>query len=208
MNANDYLTVKEFRHRSMKSDKTVRRLIENKKAHPSASGANLIVKEKGRLYLHKELLSLYVSDFYLWLEENGLIRKKTKAINEYADFFKKLDWTWYCHASYEKPYNVLTCHSIMNRLFERLQRKFPAYAFRMLFASEQNSTNIGYHNHFVIYSTDGHHDSKVKEYVDSYFRAKGIGALTKVERYDPAKNGVNYILKDIALVPDGWDILP
>lgn len=26
---------------------------------------------------------------------------------------------------------------------------------------------------------------------------KGIGALTKIERYDPELNGVNYILKDI-----------
>lgn len=208
MNTNDYLPVNEFRRRSMKSDKTVRRLIEKKKAHSSESGVGLIVKEKGRIRLHKELLSLYVSDYYLWLEQNGYIRKKTKAINEYAEFFKTLKWTWFCHVSYEKPYNVLTCHSIMNRFFERLQSKFPAYTFRMLFASERNPSDNGYHNHFVIYSTDGKHDPKVKDYADSYFRRKGIAALTEIVPYVEELNGVNYILKDISLVPDGWDILP
>jgi hypothetical protein len=204
----DYLTVKEFRRRAMKSDKTIRRLVNNKKSQSSQSGSLLIVKEKGRLYLHQELLSLYVSDFYLWLEQNRFLRRKTNIINDYAKFFKKFDWTWFCHVSYEKPYNVLACHSIMERFFERLQRKFPQYSFRLLFASEKNVADNGFHNHFVLYSTDGKHDYKVKEYADSFFRSRGIGALTKIERYDENLNGVNYILKDISLVPDGWDILP
>ena len=164
----------------MKSDKTVRRLIEKKKAHSSESGVGLIVKEKGRIRLHKELLSLYVSDYYLWLERNGYIRSKTKAINENAEFFKTLKWTWFCYVSYEKPYNVLTCHSIMNRFFERLQSKFPAYTFRMLFASERNQiSDNGYHNHFVDRYLQWKDDPKVKDYADSYFPRKGNSRVNR-----------------------------
>ena len=208
MNKQDYLTIKEFRRRSMKSDKTIRRLIETKKSYTSETGSSLVIKEKGRVHLHKDLLSLYVSEFYLWLEQDGYIRKKIKSINEYAEFFGKQEWTWFCHASYEKPHNVLTCHSIMNRFFDRLQKKFPAYTFRLLFASEKNPADNGYHNHFLLYSTDGNQDPRVKVYADSYFRSNGIGALAKIEPYKKELNGINYILKEISMVPDGWDILP
>ncbi len=208
MSNSDYLSVKEFRRRSMKSDKTVRRLSKSKELQTAQSGSALVMKENGRIYLHKELLGLFVSDFYLWMEHNGFLRRKTKEINEQAAFFRQFPWTWYCHASYKLSRNELACHSIMERYFERLQNKFPQYTFRLLFASERNAEDNGFHNHFVIYCSDGGKNIKVKEYTEDYFRSKGIGALTKIERYDPALNGVNYILKDIALVPDGWDILP
>lgn len=208
MNKQDYFTVKEFQRRSLKSDKTIRRLCKSKHSHITQSGSPLVMKEKGRIYLHRELLGLYVSDFYLWMEHNGFLRRKTREINEHAAFFRQYPWTWYCHASYELPRNELACHSIMERYFERLQSRFPQYKFRLLYASEKNTYDNGFHNHFVLYCSDHGKNAKVKEYTDSYFRSKGIGALTKVERYDPDLNGVNYILKDISLVPDGWDFLP
>jgi len=208
MNKQDYLTVKEFQRRSLKSDKTIRRLSKSKQSQTAPSGSLLVVKEKGRIFLHRELLGLYVSDFYLWMEQNGFLRRKTKEINEHAAFFRQFPWTWYCHVSYAMPRNVLVCHSIMERFFVRLQHRFPQYSFQLLFASERNEADSGFHNHFVLYCSDDGKNTKVKEYTDSYFRGKGIGALTKIERYDPELNGVNYILKSISLVPDGWDILP
>jgi hypothetical protein len=208
MNKQDYFTIKEFQRRSLKSDKTIRRLSKSKQSHTTHSGSPLVMKESGRIYLHKELLGLYVSAFYLWMEQNGFLRRKSREINEYAAYFSQQEWTWYCHASYEMPHNVLACHSIMERFFERLQSKFPQYSFRLLFASERNEADNGFHNHFVIYSSDGGKNTKMKEYSENYFRSKGIGAFTKIERYDPNLNGVNYILKDISLVPDGWDFLP
>lgn len=192
----------------MKSDKTIRRLSKSKQSQTTQSGLALVMKEKGRIYLHRELLGLYVSDFYLWMEHNRLLRRRTKEINEPSAFFRQFLWTWYCHVSYEIPRNELACHNIMERYFERLQNRFQQYTFRLLYASERNKADNGFHNHFVLYSSDGGNNIKVKEYTDSYFRSKGIGALTKIERYDPELNGVNYILKDIALVTDGWDILP
>jgi len=205
-NLKDYLTVKDFMRRSMKSEKTVRRLITKERESVNASGAKLVKLENRKWYLHKELLNHFVSDYYLMMEQNRLITRENKPVNEYAEFFDQMEWTWYGHISYEKSYPELACRSIMTRFFERLICKFPDRQFRMLFVTEHNPSGSGHHNHYVLFCSGGS-SQRVKQYADSYFRKNRI-AITQIEPYRKELHGVNYITKELKLVTDGWDILP
>jgi hypothetical protein len=96
----------------------------------------------------------------------------------------------------------------MESLQKKLATKYKGNEFRLFFTVEQNSDCNGYHAHFLLW-TDANDKTKIKHFTENKLRGKNENQTvnTYLERFNPEEGGVAYILKEINLNPDGYDLI-
>jgi len=54
---------------------------------------------------------------------------------------------------------------------------------------------------------DAEDKTAIKQFTENSLRGKSVNVNTYLERFNPNEGGVAYILKDINLNPDGFDLI-
>ncbi len=71
---------------------------------------------------------------------------------------------------------------------------------------EQNPDLSGYHAHFLLW-LDSEDKTAIKQFTQNSLRGKNVNVNTYLERFNPDEGGVAYVLKEINLNPDGFDLI-
>ena len=85
---------------------------------------------------------------------------------------------------------------------------FSGCVLRLFYMVEQNTYLSGYHAHFLLWS-DSENKSELKQFEENSLRGKSeIQTVnTYLEPFDTKEGSVAYILKQINLNPDGFDLI-
>jgi hypothetical protein len=96
----------------------------------------------------------------------------------------------------------------MERLGKKLATKYKGNEIRLFYTVEQNPDLSGYHAHFLLW-LDVDDKTAIKQFTEKSLRGKSDNQTvnTFMERFNPNEGGVAYILKEINLNPDGFDLI-
>jgi hypothetical protein len=94
----------------------------------------------------------------------------------------------------------------MERLGKKLATKYKGNEVRLFYTVEQNPDLSGYHAHFLLW-LDAEDKTAIKQFTETSLRGKSINVNTYLEHNNPNEGGVAYILKEINLNPDGYDLI-
>jgi len=191
-----YYEIPVFRARYKVSYSTICRSIERVRERRDAR--NYFVKVGGKNYVSCGIITN---------------RKKHTAHFEneqYRQWLQCYHWDLKCTVRYEDRYAAFSAKKKMDKLFDKLKRKYYDKALVFVYATEPNpSGNHGYHNHFLVGYQDDLVYSDVKSFIENYLRAgkEENRARTEVEPYRFEEDYIGYIVSKIEETPDGWDFL-
>lgn len=190
-----YYPLESFKKKLNTSDSTVRRMIDRVKDERS--------EHLFFLFCGKYYLSLVLAEPAFKKELN-----KKNIRQNYNRYLKKYDWQLFGAVNFNLSLDIANIRQIMERFFNELKVKLPLESITLFFATEINSDRSGFHVHFLIDYNNAVSGKKIKSFCATYFkkRSKRIAADLLIEEFDRGKGGINYILKQINLFPDGYDI--
>ena len=117
--------------------------------------------------------------------------------------FWQMQWDIFVTVSYKDEVSSISCHRKMNKLFDSIKHEYGHESnFRMLFTSEEYKVRDGYHNHFVLHSSNKKLLPELRNHISHQFRFDHV----TIEGYDKYKPGVYYICKN-GLKGESWDYL-
>jgi len=96
----------------------------------------------------------------------------------------------------------------MEHFGRKLAIKFKGNEIRLFYTMEKNPDLSGYHAHFLLW-LDAEDKTAIKLFTENSLRGKSDKQTvnTFIECFNPDEGGVGYILKEINLNPDGFDLI-
>jgi hypothetical protein len=127
----------------------------------------------------------------------------------YARYLKKYDWKIWGSVNFNEIMSQIQIRDIANLYFESMKKKFPNIKFTFFFATELNSFRDGYHLHYLLDFDNENDFKRILFASESFFKRKRkkLAANTLIEKFDKEKDGISYILKQIKMLPDGYDVM-
>ena len=124
----------------------------------------------------------------------------------WENFLRTFDWHYFATVRYSKKNSLLSARKHMETFFNVLSLIYPQNKLRMFFTTESNDEG-GFHNHFILW-TDIKSAKSVTGTFEKHFRGKGSVSFanTKINKYDPNQGGIGYILKELQIRKDGYDL--
>lgn len=135
--------------------------------------------------------------------------KKSKDIKgNYLAYLSGFEWDFFGCVRYAHKLQLNSVKDRMERLGKKLATKYKWNEIRLFYTVEQNTDLSGYHAHFLLW-LDAEDRTAIKQFTENSLRGKSDNHTvnTFMDRFNPNEGGVAYILKDINLNPDGYDLL-
>lgn len=217
-----YISLNDFISLSGKSKSLVREFLRMVKDLSNS----FFIKVKNKVYIDKILLEYFklpntykvsVSYFifriinYPRMKANNE-RMKEEAHSNYEPYYETIyndlsqrSWDLFGHVSYTKEITIVDCIYLFEKLHKKLKKNFGSQII-MFYTTEKDKARKGYHNHFVLKTSDIDNIWEIKYFIDSYFRRNNRG-ITDIRKYEGSKQGLRYIMKDIPEVNDGFELL-
>ncbi len=151
-----------------------------------------------KLFVSEALLNFDVSSF-----------KKTKDIKgNYLAYLSGFEWDFFGCVSYAHKLQLTSVKERLERLGKKLATKYKGNEIRLFYTVEQNPDLSGYHAHFLLW-LDAEDKTAIKQFTENSLRGKSDSQMvnTFIERFNPNEGGVAYVLKEINLSPDGYDLI-
>jgi hypothetical protein len=167
----------------------------------------LLERSNFALYVYRLMNKLFVSEALLSLNLDSL--KKTKDIKgNYLAYLSGFEWDYFGCVRYAHQMQLNTVKMRMERLAKKLATKFKQNEIRLFYTIERNPDKDGYHAHFLLW-TDADDKTAMKQFAENSLRGKSDNQTvnTFMEPFNPDEGGVAYILKEINLNPDGYDLI-
>jgi hypothetical protein len=167
----------------------------------------LLERSNFALYVYRLMNKLFVSEALLSLNLDSL--KKTKDIKgNYLAYLSGFEWDYFGCVRYAHQMQLNTVQMRMERLAKKLATKFKQNEIRLFYTIERNPDKDGYHAHFLLW-TDADDKTAMKQFAENSLRGKSDNQTvnTFMEPFNPDEGGVAYILKEINLNPDGYDLI-
>lgn len=117
---------------------------------------------------------------------------------------KKQKWDFACVTNYKQELQISDCVERMKGVNELLNEKFPKAGITMFYTTEANPENEGYHNHLVL----SFNTTKTPSLTSIRKALSNAGtSVPWAKVYDPTKKYIDYIVKEIDQIPDGWNVI-
>lgn len=192
-----YYTIQGFTEKYKISDSTIRRRISSLEHN----------REKWRYVINLGNHYL-VSCGIVGFNRKEMLRFNN---NDYSQFLRTYTWDLAGTARYSD--NVVTTEARarerMEKLFKSLKRKYPKNELVFFYVTEENPGKDGFHSHFVLGHKSELFNNEVKKFVENRLRAKvdDRTANTLVEGFRIKENWIEYMVKQIHKVPEGYNWL-
>lgn len=206
---NIYVSINDFKVKSKISESTIRTFIKE----VLRFNQDLIRIIKNKFYLSLELLDYFKNphrmsvSYYLFLLRNRN-KKKNKVLlsTSWKEYLCTTKWDMFGHVNYEHDLSLEDCMFYFYRVEKILKRKV-GHGIKLFYTTEKNKGGRkGFHNHFVLYTSDKSKLGFIKNIIDSFFRKDGL-SITDIGRYIMEKKGLKYILKEVDDIKDGYDLI-
>jgi hypothetical protein len=149
-----------------------------------------------KLFVSEALLNLNLDSF-----------KKTKDIKgNYLVYLSGFEWDFFGCVRYAHKLQLNSVKERMERLGKKLANKYKGNEVRLFYTVEQNPDLSGYHAHFLLW-LDADDKTAIKQFAENSLRGKSLNGNTYLERFNQNEGGVAYVLKEINLYPDGYDLV-
>ena len=130
--------------------------------------------------------------------------KKTEDIkgSYLAYLLSEFDWDFFGCVRYVHKLQL------KERLGKKLASKYKGNEIQLFYTVEQNPVLSGYHAHFLLW-LDEEDKTAIKQFAENTLRGNSDNQTvnTYLERFNPDEGAVAYILKEINLNPDGFDLI-
>lgn len=167
----------------------------------------LLERSNFAMYFYRLMNKLFVSEALLNFDMNSF--KKTKDIKgNYLAYLSGFEWDFFGCVRYAHKLQLNSVKERMERLGKKLATKYKGNEIRLFYTVEQNADLSGYHAHFLLW-LDADDKTAIKKFTENSLRGKNDNHTvnTYLERFNPDEGGVAYILKEINLNPDGFDLI-
>lgn len=115
----------------------------------------------------------------------------------------EMNWTFFGTIAYSSDLDKKVCYRLMCTMYNELESKYgDAIDLRLFFTTEPFKVRNGYHNHFVIYTSNSFYAESIAEDIREFFSYDRVDIVG----YDKYKAGLFYMTKE-GLVNEDWDIL-
>ena len=144
------------------------------------------------------------------------VRKKNltgRTRSEYIQFLQYFDWDIIGSIRPNNAKSVQSVRNLMEGLNKALQKRFSEAKIILWFNIEKNPDGSGYHSHYVLKCTFANTDSVkrwIVKYLGKYEYSKTgnpLEASIHVDDFRSDEKWLEYITKQIAQMPDGYDLL-
>ena len=178
------------------SESTIRRMIK------SASGNRqdrLFVVCNGKYFVHDLLAEKAFRNLPTNLNHKQGIKR----------FLQMYNWTFMASVNFRNGYGEISTRQRMEAFFRKLRVKFSRTNISFFFVTERNSSRDGMHSHFLLSIGEEYPQANVQDFIEKHFKGYGEEqyANVLVEEFDQCKDGIGYLLKELKLQPDGYDLL-
>ncbi|MGD0755920.1 MAG: hypothetical protein ABR927_12755 [Bacteroidales bacterium] len=206
---NMYVSLKDFRIESKISESTIRNFIKE----VLRFSKDLVRIIKNKYYLSKELVKYFkypykmsVSYYLFLLRNKGKRKNEVLLSTSWKEYLYDIKWDLWGHINYEPDLTIIDCMFQFYKV-EKILRKEFGPGVKLFFTTERNKGGRkGFHNHFVLYSSDKSLLGSIKITIDLFFRRNGL-SVTDVEKYIKEKKGLRYIMKEIDIIKDGYGLI-
>ena len=167
----------------------------------------LLERSNFAMYFYRLMNKLFVSEALLNFDVSSF--KKTKDIKgNYLAYLSGFEWDCFGCVRYAHKLQMNSVKISMERLGKKLATKYKENEIRLFYAVEQNPDFSGYHAHFLLWS-DSENKTELKRFTENSLRGKSDEQTvnTYLEPFNPEEGGVVYVLKEISLNPDGFDLI-
>lgn len=167
----------------------------------------LLERSNFAMYFYRLMNKLFVSEALLNFDVSSF--KKTKDIKgNYLAYLSGFEWDYFGCVRYSYKLQLNSVKERMERLGKKLATKYKGNEVRLFYTVEQNPDLSGYHAHFLLW-LDEDDKTAIKQFTENSIRGKNDNHTvnTFMERFNPNEGGVAYILKEINLNPDGFDLI-
>lgn len=150
----------------------------------------------------------YISPLFDTLDKKEYSEKGSLKGNYYS-YLNRFFWDYFGCVAFENELSVVTLKKRMESYFNLLVSKMKGIELRMFYVIEENPNRGGYHAHFILKIGDDSMIEKTLKISEKHFDGKGKKkyADLKMDPFISGKGGIEYILKDIDVVKDGYDLL-
>jgi hypothetical protein len=192
-----YESINEFATRVGKTRRTIFRFYNKHvdlQAETKKRGGKRLIPINHKKYWNCELIfdehKKLVKDYRLTKNLLDYLHENDKPL---ANKFWGMEWTYFIGINYKYVRNKDYCVSMMNCLYERLNKKYGAKTtIRMFFTTEPNDDRIdGAHNHVVLYVKNEKMKQLVMNAIIKYFKNDRVF----YDDYNKYKGGFHYIMK-------------
>lgn len=158
-------------------------------------------------YLYRIWNKIYVAPAVLTLQ-NKSYTCLSGITGNWAVYLSNLKWDYIGAVHFKNKQQLLTANQRMITFFDKLSKRFKTAEIRLFYVCEKNQDDNGFHSHFLLYTNTGQ-NSEVKSFTENHFRGNGESpfANTWIDTFQPSKDGIPYILKEIHLYSEGMDLL-
>lgn len=167
----------------------------------------LLERSNFALYVYRLMNKLFVSEALLNLNLDSF--KKSKDIKgNYLAYLSGFEWDFFGCVRYAHKLQLNSVKERMERLGKKVATKYKDNEIRLFYTVEHNPNLSGYHAHFLLW-LDADDKTAIKQFTENSLRGNSDNQTvnTFMERFNPNEGGVAYILKEINLNPDGFDLI-
>ena len=167
----------------------------------------LLERSNFALYVYRLMNKLFVSEALLKLNLDSF--KKIKDIKgNYLAYLSGFEWNYFGCVRYAHKLQMNSIKIRMELLGKKLATKYKENEIRLFYTIERKPDESGYPAHFLLWS-DSEKKVELKRFAENGLRGKSDVQTvnTYLELFNPEEGGVAYILKEISLNPDGFDLI-
>jgi hypothetical protein len=115
----------------------------------------------------------------------------------------EMEWTFFGTIAYSSDLDKKVCYRLMNTMYNELESRYGDITdLRLFFTTEPFDVRNGYHNHFVINTSNTMLAESIAEDITEFFKYDRVDIVG----YDKYKAGLFYMTKK-GLINEDWDIL-
>ncbi len=191
-----YYDIPTFIKKFIVSDSTIRRRILMLEHH----------KEKYRYIL--PLDKIYISCGIVGFKKREMHNFKNE---DYSQFARLYTWDLCGTVRYSDEFFTTeeTARGKMEILFKKIKRRFKTNELIFFYVTEQNPGKDGYHNHFAFGCKSAIPITEITTFIKNNLKAKveAWSPNTELEDYKIKGNWLEYMVKQIHKVPEGYNWL-
>lgn len=153
---------------------------------------------------------IFYSVAILGINKRNLIGR---ARSEYLQFLSMFEWDIMGTVRPDDAKTISSVRNVMKGLNNTLKKRYKDHEVTIWFTIEKNPDRSGYHAHFVLKTSCNKHEAMqkwIKYYLGKYDNSKTdntIDASIHVDRFKYDDNWLEYITKQMHILPDGYDLL-
>jgi hypothetical protein len=145
----------------------------------------------------------------------GINKKNLNGRNrgDYIQFLAMFNWDIIGTVRPRNAKTVTSVRSLMDGLNNALKKRYKDHTITIWYNVEQNPDLSGYHAHFVLKTNYKNNDAIqkwLKHYLGKYETSKTentIDSSVHIDRFQVNDDWLEYITKQIEIMPDGYDLL-